>query len=127
VVRDGVEVPFIGRLPIQRSAALKRDVVKVLAVNQSGRPGVVVLAAVESRVDGRAGFDMQAHAGAQMKLARGVLTRWNVDLAPAHFAAGVNGFLQRRAGIVGLEPGCAVVFDIKDALRRSELIADSQA
>jgi hypothetical protein len=61
-----------------------------------------------------------------MELSRCVLARRKVDLASAHFAASIDGFLQGRPGIIALAARRAVTPDIEDALRRSGLTEDGQ-
>src|SRR5208337_4930555 len=110
-------MPLIGRLTIQRATAFERDIVQVLAIDQRGPFRVVVLASIERGVDRRTRLYIEPYPRPQMKLSRRVLPGWDVNLATARFAAGINGFLQSRARIIALAAGCAVVLDIEKTLR----------
>jgi hypothetical protein len=60
-----------------------------------------------------------------MKLARCVLPRRNVHPASARFAAGIDGFLQGRTGIIAFAPRGAVIPDIEDRLAYRRLTQGS--
>ena len=121
MVGDGVQVPLVTGLAVERASAFEHDVVQVFSIDERGFAGVVVLAGIEGGVDGRAGLDIEPHAGAKVQLAGGVLAGRNVDAAAAGLAAGIHGFLEGRPGIVALAAGRAVIPDIEDALRGSNL------
>ena len=121
MVGDGVQMPLIGRLAIERPCAFERDIVQVFAIDQRGLSASSYWLRIERGVDRRARLHIQPHSRAQMKLSRRVLPGRNVDPASARFAAGIDGFLQCWPGIVALAAGCAVVLDIEDALRSYRL------
>jgi hypothetical protein len=95
--------------------------VQVFAIDQRGFAGVVVLGGIEGGIDGRTRLDIEPHAGAEVKLAGSVLAGRNVNAAAAGLAAGVNGFLEGRPGVVALAAGRTVIPDIEDALRGGNL------
>ena len=68
VIGDGIQVPLIRCLSVERACAFEGDVVQVFAVNQGGLARVVVLARIQRGVDGRAGLEVEPHAAPQVQL-----------------------------------------------------------
>ena len=114
-IGEVVRSPLVGRLAIERAAAFERDIVQVFAVDEADL-GEGSNCAVERGEECGAGFEIETDAGTEMQLAGGVFAGPDVNGAAAGFAAGVDGFLQRGAGVVRLVSGGAVIFDVEDWL-----------
>src|SRR5580693_8143227 len=113
-----VGLPLVGGLSVNRAAAFEGDIVQVLADEERGFRRRIELAAFERSKEGCAGLEIEAHAGAEMELAGGVLARRKIDGSTTGFPASIDSLLQSGTRVVLFAAGGAVALHVIDKLGR---------